>query len=313
MFNHVWYLSLRARSLYQRIRMSAREDRANMFVRRCLRARRLRTLATKIEELRLTTAHMVAHMQFEEVPVFLRRPEVIQTAKAFMEILVNMAIGFALVSRPEDIQLHTRQILSAYMLVGFPQHALQTIGPMEQELITLGTTMLDSLEAVRASVLSRPIPFIMDASFLRLVKSFVLAMFAYIPRFAEWHGMDFPRMVMRVQNTLRVVLVANLMEPDPEREDQIERLSGILARHAGQQAVEEAKQTARAVAIQHMGEMIIPVIQQQWVTPTFELAEQVARMSAALVRVGGPEALENLINSIEPPGVPADAAFRDEA
>ena len=293
--------------------MSAREDRANMFVRRCLRARRLRTLATQIGELGLTTAHMVAHMQFEEGPAFLRRPEIIQTAEVFTEILVNMAIAFALVSRPEDIRLQIHQFLSAYMVVCFSQNLFQTIGPMEQELITLGTTMLDSLEAVRASILTRPIPFIMDASFLRLVKSFVLAMFAYIPRFAEWHGMDFPRMVMRVQNTLRVVLVANLMEPDPEREDQIERLSGILARHAGQQAVDVAKQTALAVAIQHMGEMIIPVIQQQWVTPTFELAEQVAQMSASLVRVGGQEALENLINTIEPPGEPADAPFRGEA
>ena len=293
--------------------MSAREDRANMFVRRCLRARRLRTLATQIGELGLTTVHMVAHMQFEEVPVFLRRPEVIQTAKAFTEILVNMAIAFALVSRPEDIQLHTRQFLSAYMFVGFPQNALQTIGPMEQELITLGTTMLDSLEAVRASILTRPIPFIMDASFLRLVKSFVLAMFAYLTRFAEWHAVDLPRMIERVRRALTVVLVANLVQPDPERDNQIERFSVILARHAGQQAVDEARQTARTAAIQHMGEMIITVIQQQWVTPTFELAENVARMSAALVRVGGPEALESLINTIEPPGEPADAPFRDEA
>ena len=112
-------------------------------------------------------------------------------------------------------------------------------------------------------------------------------------------------MIDELRYSLTVGLVANLVQPDPERVPPIERLSAALAQHAGQQAVGEAMHAARIVAIHHMRELMIPVIQQQRVTPTLELAERVARMSAALVRVGGPEALESLINTIEPPAEPS--------
>ena len=169
--------------------------------------------------------------------------------------------------------------------------------------------MLDSLEAVRASILTRRV------ARLTLVKAFVEAVFAYLAHFAERRAHDTQRVIQRVQGALMAVAVENLVTilvlPDPALADQRDQGSVILARHAGQQAVDTIMQVARTAALQNIGTWLVRIVQQLWITPTLQLTRARARWSAALVRIGGKEALEAVMSILVPPGETDSAARAD--
>ena len=277
LFKH--YLNTSQQPIQVRHRMSSRDNHAAVeILQRAVRAHALRVVAARIGELGLTTAHLAANVSFEDANGLIKSEDAIQTLRAFITGVANMAKTLGLATVPAGFRNKMGALVSAYQHVVFTENMFKTFDAVDQELVRISVVMLDSLEAVRASILTRPAPR------PTLVKAFAEAVVAYLPFFHEWRVREQKRLIQDVKNCLLAVAVENMLRPDPVRADQLDRLSATLLRQEGQEAVDAVMEAARTTAVAHMKAELLAAALENLVEPNPARAEQVERLSARLAR-----------------------------
>jgi hypothetical protein len=254
-------------------------------IQRYWRYRKLRKFAFRIEELGITPENVMAKGA-DDIIQLVNKPNIIAAVMVFITIAVNLTLI------PGAFEIPSADIMAAYLHVPLPAAAFAGENAMNLRLRNLGVEMLTHLEVVRTQIGTTRF---LSRDTWRMLQLFALSVFNYI------------RFINRVRcNTLKnslIVIVRRIATEDFNQDliDERERLCQQILELGGIAKLRSALRISREAVVNHVSFTLIPIIRQQWVTPTEELVLQRIHWSARLVRAAGQEALDELMSLIEVP------------
>jgi hypothetical protein len=186
---------------------------------------------------------------FVELTAYLRRPEVIATAKHLLERVHRLAVvrhgspPAAADGAPYPDSVNVRVFLAAHMIAFRPTHVFESMGQTEQSLYDAAVPLVTSLERIAVVVVEsgsfRGVPHALTAGF-------VGGLFAYFRSFNDWRGPDIIKLSTRIKHALIALHQAQAQLPADEPADsrlnvelrtQIARLRSKLEQIAGSDAL----------------------------------------------------------------------------
>lgn len=213
-----------------------------------------RFLADSFLNLNLGETHVRA-MGFDQLIVYLRDTDVIQTSKKFLLRINFAATKIALQGMNGNqgalVTVSVREILAAVMIAYFPHDVFQNFGEREMSAINASRPLLDCMHRM-ATALATGKGFTMVAP--ADIQQFPDLHRSYLESFRAWKVPDLQNLVQRIEHAL-VALVNSLAQVDPfepldeplraELRTQIRRLLENLRKYgpANLEAFEQIRRT----------------------------------------------------------------------
>ena len=281
-----WALrNLAAKAIQRYWRDWAFRNLAAKAIQRYWRYRKLRKFAFRIGELGITPKNVMAKGA-DDIIQLVNKPDIIAAVMGFITMAVNLTFI------PGAFEIPSADIMAAYLHVPLPAEAFAGENAMDLRLRNLGVAMLAHLEVVRTQIGTTRF---LSGDTWRMLQLFALSVFDYIKYFNRVR-------CYTLKNSL-VVIVRRIATEDFNQGliNERERLCQRILELGGIVKLRSALRISREAVVRHVSFTLIPIIRQQWVTPTEELVLQRMQWSARLVRAAGQEALDELMSMIEVP------------
>lgn len=185
--------------------------------------------------------------QFEEIVQHLRKKCVVKIALVFLRRIVYASADIIKISL-KDKKYNVRVFLAGYMIKYFPEHVFESLGVSERDLIAAASPLLEVVLSI-AGTLAEHCPF-RDLP-LHLAESFLPLVSAYEEAFKTWKKPDHEKLVSRMVNATRALLVAfPLLDPynpldEPMRQEFRQQIRRMFTKFVDIGAAAELQQFER--------------------------------------------------------------------